>query len=475
MERWYNENSEQYRQSRLYTMELAVRSKVPTAEDTLAIMRELERLHPEFETTTDDSLFVARSGSESDWSTSFLGPSGFSPSVAALLFEGDSEPEAGQVFGPIVADDQAELIKVIATRPSSDTHVRARHILARTDEDDPGATRQKINAALERIRGGEDFALVAADVSEDPGSGRNGGDLGWFGPGAMVKPFEDAAFSASIGRVVGPIETDFGLHVIDVTHRASSDLQVARIAFSLDASVATLNANTEVLEDLRYYAEEEGSFAEEAERRNVEIQPMTLSEGQISIPIYGISRAVPNFLETAEVGEISPIIELDDWILVVHVTAIRPEGIRPLEEVEGAARQQAELEAKKAVQMARMQQAYGAAGFDGLSGHLGLPAQTTTVGFEQAIISGIGRDLQFAGIALSLTAGEDSGVIEGENGAYVVRTTNITEAPELSDSERESLRAELEQRLERRVASDYIAGLRDAARIEDLRRDVIQQ
>jgi len=202
---------------------------------------------------------------------------------------------------------------------------------------------------------------------------------------------------------------------------------------------------------------------------------MTLSEGQISIPIYGISRAIPNFLATAEVGAISPIIELDDWVLVVHVTTIQPEGIRPLEEVESAARQQAELEAKKEVQMARMQQAYSVAGFDGLSTQLSLPAQTAAVGFEQAIISGIGRDLQFAGIALSLTAGEDSGVIEGENGAYVIRTTHVNEAPDMSDSEREALRTELEQRLERRVVNDYIAGLREAARIEDLRRDVIQQ
>ena len=475
IEQWYNENSERYRRNRLYTMEMAVLSKVPTIEDTLAIMRELDRLRPEFETTAEDSLFVARSGTEADWSTSFLGPSGFSPAVAALLFEGDAEPVAGQMIGPVVTDNQAELIKVLETRASSDSQVRARHILARTDDNDPDGARQKINEALRRVRSGENFALVAQEVSDDPGSGQSGGDLGWFGSGAMVKPFEDAAFSASVGRVVGPVETDFGLHLIQVTHRASRDVRVARIAYSLDASVATLNAHTEALEDLRYYAEEEGSFAEEAERRGIEIQPMTLTEGQVSIPIYGISRAIPNFLATSEVDEISPIIELDDWIMVVHVTAIQPEGIRPLEEVHSAALQQAVLEAKKAVQMSKMRQAYDAGGFDGLTQELGIPAQTATVGFDQAIVSGMGRDLQFAGIALSLEIGTDSGVIEGQNGAYVIRTTNISEAPELSDSERDALRTELEQRLERRVSNDYIDGLRESAKIEDLRRDVIQQ
>ena len=475
IERWYDENSDQYRRNRLYTLELAVRSKEPTADDTSSVMRELERLRPEFETTSDDSLFVASSGSEAVWSTAFLGASSFSPAVAAALFEGDAAPEPGQIVGPIVADNQATLIKVLDTRPSSDTHVRARHILARHDESDSDAANQSIQSALQRLRSGEDFALVASEVSDDPGSGQNGGDLGWFGPGAMVEPFEDAAFDGAIGRVIGPVETDFGLHLIEVTHRADRDVQVARIAFSLDASVATLNANTELLEDLRYYAEEEGEFAEETQRRDIEIQPMTLSEGQITIPIYGVSRAIPDFLETAEVGEISPIIELDEWLLVVHVTAIQPEGIRPLEEVYSASQQQAELQAKRAFQMAQMQEAYEDGGFDGLSTQLGIPAQTASVGFEQAIVSGLGRDLQFAGIALSLSPGTDSGVIEGQNGAYVVRTTAINEPPELSDSEREALRTELQQQLERRVGSDYIGGLRDAAKIEDLRRDVIQQ
>ena len=475
VERWYEENSDQYQRDRMYTMEIAAASRIATTEDTLAIMRELDRLRPGFESTGEDSLYVAQSGSEANWSDAFLGPSGFTPEVASLLFEGSSELEAGTVYGPVLSGNRAELIKVVETRPANATNVRARHILASTRDDAAGAARQKITAAQQRLRGGDDFAVVAEDISDDPGSGQRGGDLGWFGPGAMVKPFEDAAFGATEGNVIGPVETDFGLHLIEVTHRAEAEVRVARIAFTIDASVATLNANAETLEDMRYYAEEEGGFSEEAGRRNLEVQPMTLMEDQITIPIFGISRAVPAFLKTAEVGDISPIIELDDWALVIHVTTIEPEGTRPLEEVEGTARNQAVLEAKRTVQLGRMQQAYAERGFDGLSQELGIPAQTATVGFEQSIVSGMGRDLQFAGIAVSLAPGTDSGVIRGENGAFVVRTTAIDDGPELSDSEQTSLRAELEQQLQRRVVLEYIDGLKNAAKIEDLRRDVIQQ
>ena len=86
IEQWYDENSDQYRRNRLYTLELAVRSKEPTADDTLSVLRELERLRPEFETTSDDSLFVARSGSEAGWSTAFLGASSFSPCYRSSAF-----------------------------------------------------------------------------------------------------------------------------------------------------------------------------------------------------------------------------------------------------------------------------------------------------------------------------------------------------------------------------------------------------
>ena len=71
----------------------------------------------------------------------------------------------------------------------------------------------------ERILAGEDFAALAAAYSDDSGSAANGGDLGWFGRGAMVAPFEEAAFSLPLGEVSEPIKTDFGYHLIEVIER----------------------------------------------------------------------------------------------------------------------------------------------------------------------------------------------------------------------------------------------------------------
>lgn len=70
----------------------------------------------------------------------------------------------------------------------------------------------------QEIADGSDFADVAREYSSCP-SGKQGGDLGEFGPGAMVKEFDTVVFSAPVGEVQGPVKTDFGYHLLEVTRR----------------------------------------------------------------------------------------------------------------------------------------------------------------------------------------------------------------------------------------------------------------
>jgi foldase protein PrsA len=69
-------------------------------------------------------------------------------------------------------------------------------------------------AILERLKNGEKFAEIAKQLSLDTGSGKRGGDLGYFGRGRMVKPFEAAAFKLSVGQLSEPIKTEYGYHII---------------------------------------------------------------------------------------------------------------------------------------------------------------------------------------------------------------------------------------------------------------------
>ncbi|MDQ3817714.1 MAG: peptidylprolyl isomerase [Acidobacteriota bacterium] len=94
--------------------------------------------------------------------------------------------------------------------------------IAKHPELDPSKARAQAEDILKRARAGEDFAKLAREYSSDPGSKDKGGDLGWFGRGQMVKPFEDEAFSLQPGQISDHIvESDFGFHIIKVEERGT--------------------------------------------------------------------------------------------------------------------------------------------------------------------------------------------------------------------------------------------------------------
>ena len=107
--------------------------------------------------------------------------------------------------------------------------VKARHILVRVDnsasDDEKKKAKEKTELYLKKIKDGEDFAKLASDFSDDPGSKAKGGDLGFFPRGRMVKPFDDAAFSLKPGETSGIVETQFGFHIIKVEERKDSSVE----------------------------------------------------------------------------------------------------------------------------------------------------------------------------------------------------------------------------------------------------------
>ena len=144
---------------------------------------------------------------------------------------------------------QAEIIQDL---PATDEQVWARHILVETEEE--------ANSIYERLQNGEDFAELAKELSSDTGSGANGGDLGWFGRGAMVAPFEEAAFSLEIGEIGQPVKSDFGYHIIQVLGHQENPLNATQFeqkketeftdwltAFREDADITTYESWKEVV------------------------------------------------------------------------------------------------------------------------------------------------------------------------------------------------------------------------------------
>lgn len=127
--------------------------------------------------------------------------------------------EAQLAKGEQVSDAQLQAMyeQQIASFKQDETR-EAQHILITVDGGDPKAdatAKAKTEDILKQLKAGADFAKLAEKYSNDPGSAKNGGDLGWIARGSMVKPFEDALFNIpKVGDVAGPVRTQYGYHII---------------------------------------------------------------------------------------------------------------------------------------------------------------------------------------------------------------------------------------------------------------------
>ena len=121
-----------------------------------------------------------------------------------------------------------------------DKTASVRHILLLTqgkNEQEKTEARKKIEDILAKAKAGEDFAALAKQFSEDPGSKDNGGFYQDFARGAMVKPFEDAAFSVPVGQISGIVETAYGYHILQVVDRKKETRPLTEVRAEIEARI----------------------------------------------------------------------------------------------------------------------------------------------------------------------------------------------------------------------------------------------
>jgi peptidyl-prolyl cis-trans isomerase D len=232
---------------------------------------------------------------------------------------------------------------------------KAAHILLRSADD----AEERIEALRERIAAGESFADVATEASEDPGSARSGGDLGWVERGIMVPAFEEALFAMEPGTVSDPVRTEFGWHLIrldEVDKSGGASFEEAREELLRDYRLRAA-------ED-RYYDDAE-TLARIAFENPGSLEAAAAELGYEIARVEGVTRqggpgigAHPAVIDAAwstsvfEDRENSALLELDDGhAAVIRVTAHNPPELRPLQDV--AEQIAAELRRERAAEQAR--------------------------------------------------------------------------------------------------------------------------
>ncbi|MEX0737690.1 MAG: peptidylprolyl isomerase [Bacteroidota bacterium] len=470
IERHYNTTQNEFKVRAARKLKYVLFNLAPTGEDSAIVLAEMDRLTDQLNNGMD-FMELARSYSEIPPEEKWVKHGELTRQRETAAFSA----RKGAVVGPVADVDGYHLIRVLDERKGEGEFVRASHILLNAvSGPDSVAQIEKARSLLQQVRDGADFAALALEHSQDVSNKAQGGELGWTGRGGWVAPFERAAFGARVGDVVGPVRTQFGWHLIKVTGRDSRELKVVQLSMKVKASPRSIDLAYARADDFAVLAEDEG-FEKSAELSAYEVRETPEFTKGGFIPGLGVSDAVMNFAFTGKLNAISTPMTVAGGVAVFKVSAIREEGVRPLEDVKGIVRSQV-VRKKKMDQLRERVNTFYAT----------LTPSTDLLPAAQSLQNvnaqksgpfkageaplGVGRDYAFIGTALALNPGDFSKPFEGARGYYIVKLNSKTPFDSLKFSnDRNTLRDQLLQEKQNRLFSEWLTALRDKAEIEDYR------
>ena len=223
-------------------------------------------------------------------------------------------------------------------------------------QNDSLRTKLEAEDIIFRLKNGADFASLANSSSEDPGNfidpiNPKGGQLGWFSSGQMNSKFSEAAFSAKVGDIVGPVLTEFGYHIIKINDEKKDDKRNQINASHILLTVKPSDYSKEIIYDnARIFSLDaiENGFENQANSENLEI---FYSNGVVKESVFindtdGPVRSAVNFAFKNEVGSISDAFENDDFIFVFYLDSILDESYLQFEDVKSEIENKLETDLK---------------------------------------------------------------------------------------------------------------------------------
>jgi len=466
---YFQGHTDEYRQESSRRLAFVLFKEEPTKEDTNSVLNDFEDIKRKVN-SGEDFIELQKHYSDVPASDAFFKHGELSKDREDAIFSA----AIGDIVGPIKDFDGFHLIKILEEKNDTTEYIRASHILLKIG-DDSVATKKLVQEIFQRAKKGEDFAKLASQYSSD-GSASSGGDLGWFGKGRMVKPFEDAAFKAKNNEIVGPVRTQFGFHIIKVTGNDNRTLKISDILMKVEPSAKTRN---QVYKDVQNFHKRslEIGFDSAAKIINMEVRKTaSFNKKSTFVPGIGQHSRLVRFAFENDSTVVSDIISTQQGNGVFRVMDIRDEGTKPFKEIEASLKART-LRAKKmerlrtSVEQLRTKLSAG----DTL-GKLRMFDTTINVLKAGAFtlngsVTGIGRDLYFLGAVSQMNNGDISPIVESPNrGFFIIRVIQRTPFDStMYASQKETLRKQLYDAKRNKFMNEWLQNLKTEATIVDNR------
>jgi peptidyl-prolyl cis-trans isomerase D len=377
----------------------------------------------------------------------------------------------GEVYGPYVFGDYYAISKSMGKK--LEVNAKASHILIsyegtqvpnkkekRTKEE----ARVKAEALLAQVQANPDSFMMLAFSNSDDSSAQQGGDLGYFGPNQMVKPFNDFVFNNGIGKV-GLVETSFGFHIIKIADKQDG-IRLATIGLKIEASEATSDKMFTQATKFEMEAADKGFDKVAKEMGLKSAAPAAIKVMDENFGPLGNQRSIVRwaFEGNTKVGTVKRFEVANVGHVIATVKNIDGSGLTPLTQARVYVEPILKNKKKSELIKAKM----SGTSLEAIAKAVGSTVQQATdVTMQNPVLSGgVGREPKVVGSAFALAANKLSAPIAGNTGVYVVKNNSIIKAPALKEH------AAYVAQLKAQSAGDVnrvLPALKDNAEIEDNR------
>lgn len=425
LKKYYNNNLEKYKIKAQRKLKYVSFPNVPSAEDSSTAKRNLENVLANLKNDTTGFKDNVDIYSSVPYSRDTVSVANLLPEDAELLI--NANPNS--VVGPVASQQGFVLYHLVATVPSSEPTVKASHILINQFGSDE-KNLEEANKIYAELMAGADFEKIAKEKSFDKGSGERGGYLGWFTKGAMVPEFEKGAFNAKVGTITQPVKSSYGFHIIKVMSRTDKKFVVEKIINPVVQSASSREANFNKSNDFAYLANK-NDFEKEAEILELKVlETAEFFEDAVAVPGIGVNKRLVQFAFNNGLNTVSESFRIPSGFVVVKISEVLNERVRPFDEVKDMIKPQVIREMKfiKAKEMASSLRGK-------INGDLTKATSVdpkviynTTGDFSvNASAPNIGRDYAFIDYSLRLDLNKLSEPVKGLRGYYLMKVLSRTQ------------------------------------------------
>jgi peptidyl-prolyl cis-trans isomerase D len=442
---------------------------IPTKEDSTAVLESVNKIRTGLqEADAADVKDFINSRSSTPFSNYHYNDGEIeNAELNAQIFA--SQP--GFVYGPYVEGEYYKLARLVEFKNLADS-VKASHILLVVQNPaDSLSVKAKADSLMGVLKSGIDFAALATANSQDPGSAREGGDLGWITESTPFIPeFKNACFSTEKGQVT-LVKSAYGYHIIKVTdktqvkRKASVGFVSVEIRPSKQTRSAAYVKASEFAGKNRTLSEFEKGIEEGKLLRRV---APNLTSNTRQIPGIENSRELVRWaFDNEKSKEVSQIMEFGDRYVVAALTGVHKKGIANLEAVKQAVAVQVSNSLKGDKLAEKLS---GQSSVDAAAAQFGKPVQEAhAVNFEMVQIPGIGFEPAVIAAASALGENQTSAPVKGNSAVYLLQNTSYTPSQEIQPLNITTDRKQLENELRYRASYQIVNAVNQLVEIDDRR------